>query len=61
MVGTDADELESTPATVSDLDDFIAVSASAGDCISVVISKEGQLRAWGAFRVSNCPTSDVFL
>lgn len=50
VVGTDADELESTPATVSDLDDFIAVSASAGDCISVVISKEGQLRAWGAFR-----------
>ncbi|KAK0236587.1 RCC1/BLIP-II [Armillaria nabsnona] len=50
VVGTDADELESTPATVSGLDDFTAVSASAGDCISVVTSKEGQLRAWGAFR-----------
>ncbi|KAK0213693.1 RCC1/BLIP-II [Armillaria fumosa] len=50
VLGTDADELESTPATVSGLHGFTAVSASAGDCISVVIRKEGQLRAWGAFR-----------
>ncbi|KAG7442676.1 RCC1/BLIP-II [Guyanagaster necrorhizus] len=53
VAGTDADELESTPAIVSGLDDFTAVSASAGDCISVVISTEGQLRAWGAFRTED--------
>ncbi|KAK0462924.1 regulator of chromosome condensation 1/beta-lactamase-inhibitor protein II [Desarmillaria tabescens] len=53
VAGIDADELESTPAIVSGLDGFTAVSASAGDCISVVISKEGQLRAWGTFRTED--------
>ncbi|KAK0201147.1 RCC1/BLIP-II [Desarmillaria ectypa] len=53
VAGTDADELESTPVIVGGLDGFTAVSASAGDCISVVISKEGQLRAWGAFRTED--------
>ncbi|KIY66994.1 RCC1/BLIP-II protein [Cylindrobasidium torrendii FP15055 ss-10] len=49
--GKDPDELEASPSLVEGLDDnFIAVGADAGDCMSVAIGSEGQLRVWGTFR-----------
>lgn len=32
-------------------EDFQAVEVTAGDSISVALDKDGQLRAWGSFRV----------
>ena len=50
--GVDSDKLESTPARVQGLgSDFIAVTAASGDCMSVVVGSQGQLRIWGTFRV----------
>jgi regulator of chromosome condensation len=33
-------------------EEFRAVKAAAGDSISVVVGEEGDVRAWGSFRVS---------
>lgn len=52
--GEDSDELEATPGLVESLreEGFKTVKLSAGDSHSVAISDQGQLRAWGSFRVS---------
>lgn len=51
VIGMEPDELEATPALVEGLGEFIAVSADAGDCMSVVLGSQGQIRVWGTFRV----------
>ena len=46
--------LESSPMLVSSLDpnEFRAVLVAAGDSISVALSSEGKIKAWGSFRVN---------
>jgi regulator of chromosome condensation len=46
--------LETQPALVMRLveQDFRAVDIATGDCVSVALGEDGQLRVWGAFRVS---------
>lgn len=48
------EELETTPHPITVLTDenFRAVRVAAGDSISLAISDQGELRAWGSFRVS---------
>ena len=50
------EELETTPHPITVLTDenFRAVRVAAGDSISLAISDQGELRAWGSFRVSMC-------
>jgi regulator of chromosome condensation len=50
----DTEILETEPMLVSGLqeEEFRAVKAAAGDSISVVVGEEGDVRAWGSFRVS---------
>ena len=33
---------------------FRTVSVAAGDSVSVAVSDQGEIRAWGSFRVSHC-------
>ena len=49
----DSEELESWPMAVAALEEeeFRAVKAIAGDSISIVVGEEGDVRAWGSFRV----------
>lgn len=49
----DNDELETWPMSVTALEEekFHAVEVAAGDSISVVVGEEGDVRAWGSFRV----------
>jgi hypothetical protein len=53
----ETEELETWPMIVPALleEGFRAVSVAAGDSISVAVSAEGQVRAWGSFRVSRAP------
>lgn len=53
----ESEVLESQPMLVQKLVDeqFRAVHVAAGDSISIALSAEGQLRAWGSFRVSKEP------
>ena len=50
----EAEVLETQPMVVQTLVDenFRAVDVSAGDSVSVALGHEGDLRAWGSFRVS---------
>ena len=50
----DTEILESQPMVVQGLldEEFRAVQVAAGDSISVAVSSDGRLRAWGSFRVS---------
>lgn len=47
------EDLESWPMVIDSLNDagFRAVEVAAGDSVSVAISDEGVLKAWGSFRV----------
>ncbi|KLO20338.1 RCC1/BLIP-II protein [Schizopora paradoxa] len=51
----DTELLESQPMVVQGLldEDFRAVQVAAGDSISVAVSADGRLRAWGSFRASD--------
>ncbi|KAF8877955.1 regulator of chromosome condensation 1/beta-lactamase-inhibitor protein II [Mucidula mucida] len=51
------DELEATPLPVEGLSDVIAVDADAGDCMSVVLGSQGEIRVWGTFRAEDGSTS----
>lgn len=42
---------EATPGLVPRLDDRVAFVA-AGDCLSIALSAEGKVYAWGTFNVS---------
>ena len=50
----EAEILETQPMVVQTLVDekFRAVDVSAGDSVSVALGHDGDLRAWGSFRVS---------
>ncbi|GAA5918762.1 hypothetical protein JCM1841_006285 [Sporobolomyces salmonicolor] len=53
----EAEELETNPMMVEGLssdqeDPFKAVRVAAGDSVSLAISEEGEVRAWGSFRAS---------
>jgi regulator of chromosome condensation len=49
----ESDVAESTPTVLKTLQDeeFRAVLIAAGNNVSVALSSEGKLRAWGSFRV----------
>lgn len=49
----DVDELTSIPHPLQSLidDDFRAVQLASGDSICAALSKDGDLRVWGSFRV----------
>jgi len=47
----DSDELESSPAIISDLHGFRAVRVAACDSYSLALDDTGSLRVWGTFKV----------
>ena len=49
----DNENLESSPFVVEQLEKegFRTVSVAAGDSVSVAVSDQGDVRAWGSFRV----------
>jgi regulator of chromosome condensation len=49
----DSDVAESTPTVLKPLldEEFRAVSVAAGNNVSLALGTNGQLRAWGSFRV----------
>ncbi len=53
----DSDIAESTPTVLKSLvdEEFRAVQVAAGNNVSVALSTDGRLRAWGSFRVSCYP------
>lgn len=48
------EDLETYPFVIEELQKqkFRAVQVAAGDSISVAVNEEGEIRAWGSFRVS---------
>ncbi|THH12886.1 hypothetical protein EW146_g7277 [Bondarzewia mesenterica] len=48
--GESREELETRPERVSGLDRFRITFIAASDCLSVALSDQGELFAWGAFR-----------
>ena len=58
--GVEAEELETVPMKVDGLEDFRAVRIAAGDYISLAISDEGELRAWGSFNVRETYSNQGF-
>jgi regulator of chromosome condensation len=47
------EDLESYPYVIEELEKekFRAVQVAAGDSISVAVNENGEIRAWGSFRV----------
>lgn len=53
----EAELLETEPAVIPSLVDegFRAVAIASGDSISVALGDQGDIRAWGSFRVRRSP------
>lgn len=49
------DELEANPHLVHGLEGFPVVKVAAGDCVSVALGENGEIRTWGTFKSAEGP------
>jgi len=62
--GIESEELESNPYQVEGLtgpneEEFKAIRVAAGDSVSLAVSEQGEVKAWGSFRVRLIPSPSL--